>query len=470
MENVMGTQQNNQGFWKVEHTGIDIVPPSERTGTPMDLFWIWSAANIGILGIIYGAIIVSFKLSFLQSALAVLIGLSSFALVGYLSFSGKLGRTSTLTLSRNIFGIRGNIAPTMIFWGISLGWESINIVTGTLTLSALFQACGLAESTLLTVISMILFAGLSIGVTLLGKEMLIAMQRWIIHVFGAMTLVVVFYILFTTEWEAVLAMPSGSWLTGFLPAVSVVAAGTGIAWAATGADYSRYQSESSSKLKVFTAVTAGGMIPLVLLLFAGILLSVQLPNLPTSENPIAQIGSILPDWMVIPYLMTATAGIVTMAVLSLYSASLNFLTLGIKVKQIHAVTIDSIIVLTLAIYLLFVTGDFMGPFVSFLLFCGVFLAPWEAVFLLDYIIVRRKQGYCTDSLYNDIGPNGGIKWIPVLCWLLGAFVGFLVTKNDFISGPWAVGIFANSSLGLFLSFFVSFICYGLYLMLGRYTR
>ncbi|MBD2784832.1 cytosine permease [Xenorhabdus sp. DI] len=466
----MSTQQKRHRFWKVERTGIDIVPASERTGTPLDLFWVWSAANIGILGIVYGAIIVSFKLSFLQSVLAALVGLSSFALVGYISFSGKLGRTTTLTLSRTIFGIKGNIAPTVIFWFISMGWESINIVTGTLTLSALFQACGLSESPLLTVVSMVLFAGLSIGVTLLGKEMVITMQRWVTKIFGVMTLVVVFYILFTTEWNAVLTMPSGSWLTGFLPAVSVVAAGSGIAWAATGADYSRYQHENAAKAKIFTAVTAGGMIPLVLLLFTGILLSVQLPDLPNSENPIAHIGSILPDWMVIPYLMTAIAGIVTMAVMSLYSASLNLLTLGIKIKRVHAVTIDSTIVLSVAVYTLFVTGDFMGPFVAFLIFFGVFLASWEAVFLLDYIVLRRNQGYCADKLFNYVGPNGGIKWLPILCWLLGALAGFSVTQNDFISGPWAVGIFANSSLGLFLAFFVSFVCYGLYLMLNRYKK
>ncbi|CEE94188.1 Cytosine/purines, uracil, thiamine, allantoin permease family protein (modular protein) [Xenorhabdus nematophila str. Anatoliense] len=466
----MSTQQNRHRFWKVERTGIDLVPASERTGTPLDLFWVWSAANIGILGIVYGAIIVSFKLSFLQSVLAALIGLSSFALVGYVSFSGKRGRTTTLTLSRTIFGIKGNTAPTVIFWFISMGWESINIVTGTLTLSALFQACGLAESTLLTVASMILFAGLSIGVTLLGKEMVITLQRWVIQIFGIMTLVVVFYILMMTKWETVLSMPPGSWLTGFLPAVSVVAAGSGIAWAASSADYSRFQNENSSNAKIFTAVTAGGMIPLVLLLFAGILLSVQLPDLPNSDNPIAHIGSILPDWMLIPYLMTALAGIVIMAVMSLYSASLNLLTLGIKVKRIHAVTIDSVIVLTVAVYTLFVTGDFMGPFIAFLIFFGVFLAAWEAVFLLDYIVIRRKQGYCPDTLFNDSGPNGGIKWVPISCWLLGALAGFMVTKNDFMSGPWAVGIFANSSFGLFLSFFVSLICYGLYLMLNRDKR
>ncbi|MBF4190096.1 hypothetical protein ISX56_28265, partial [Serratia ureilytica] len=46
---------------------------------------------------------------------------------------------------------------------------------------------------------------------------------------------------------------------------------------------------------------------------------------------------LLPAWMAIPYLLAATAGIVTIAVLSLYSASLNLLTIGVQVKQWLAV-------------------------------------------------------------------------------------------------------------------------------------
>lgn len=80
--------QKNEA-WKIENTGIDIVPEHERTATPLELFWIWSAANIGILGIVYGGIIVSFRLSFVQSLLAAIIGIASFALVGYISLSGQ---------------------------------------------------------------------------------------------------------------------------------------------------------------------------------------------------------------------------------------------------------------------------------------------------------------------------------------------------------------------------------------------
>ncbi|MGP2706092.1 purine-cytosine permease family protein, partial [Serratia marcescens] len=293
------------------------------------------------------------------------------------------------------------------------------------------------------------------------------MQSWFSRIFGTMTLIVVLYILFNTEWSQVLALPSGSWLTGFLPAVSVIAAGTGISWAIAGADYSRYQSPSSSSKSIFAAVMGGACLPLMLLMLAGILLSVQLPDLASAANPIALIGSVLPAWMAIPYLLAATAGIVTIAVLSLYSASLNLLTIGVQVKQWLAVSIDAVVVLGIALYVLFISGDFMGPFISFLVFCGVFLAAWEAIFLLDYLCLRRRHGYDGNALYGLHGQNRGVRKAPLFCWFLGALCGLLVTKTGFIDGPLAKGLFADSSLGLFVSFAVSLIAYGLYLTQRR---
>lgn len=454
---------NRSETWKVESTGIDRVPDAEQTGKPIELFWVWSAANIGILGVVYGAIIVAFGLSFIQSILAALVGVASFALVGYTSFAGKRGRTSTLTLSRVIFGLKGNIAPTTFSWINLMGWEAVNVITGTLTLAALFQAVGLGESHTLTAISLLLFGGLTIVVSLLGQNTVVWMQSWFSRVFGTMTLIVVLYIVFTTEWGKVLSLPSGNWLTGFLPAVSVIAAGTGISWAIAGADYSRYQSPQSSDKSIFAAVVGGACLPLILLMFTGILLSVQLPDLANAANPIALIGSVLPTWMAIPYLLAATAGIVTIAVLSLYSASLNLLTLGVKVKQSLAVSIDAVVILAIAIYVLFISGDFMGPFISFLVFCGVFLAAWEAIFILDYAKVRRHHGYDANALYGLNGQNRGVRKVPLFCWFLGALCGLLVTKTGFIDGPLAIGLFADSSLGLFVSFLVSLTAYGLYL-------
>lgn len=445
--------------WRVETIGIDTVPEQERTGTPLQLFWIWSAANIGILGIVYGAIIVSFGLSFWQSVLALLLGVSSFILVGLTSFAGKKGRTTTLTLSRVIFGRQGNIAPTLFSWINLMGWEAVNIITGTLTLAALLQAIGFELSMLTTSLSLVLFAGLTIAVSLLGQATVTWLQSWCTRIFGTFTLVIVIYIVWQTDWSVVLALPEGNWLTAFLPAVSIIAAGTGISWAIAGADYSRYQAERSANASIFCAVVGGASLPLCLLIFTGILLSVRLPELADSANPIALIGRELPTWMAIPYLMAATAGVITIAVLSLYSASLNLLTLGIRVKQLIAVSFDAVIILLIALYVLFVSQDFLAPFIRFLVFCGVFLAPWSAIFIADYFFYRRQAGYPAATIY---GKGAQAIYLPaIFCWLIGAVAGLLLTNTGFIDGPFAVGLFADSSLGLLCSFVISLLAYWL---------
>jgi len=363
-----------------------------------------------------------------------------------------------------IFGLKGNIAPTGFSWINLMGWEAVNVITGTLTLAALFQSAGLSASHILTAVSLLLFAGLTIVVSMLGQNTVVWMQSWFSRIFGTMTFIVVVYIVWHTQWHSILALPSGSWLTGFLPAVSVIAAGTGISWAIAGADYSRYQSKASSHKSIFSAVVGGACLPLILLMFTGILLSVQLPSLASAANPIALIGSVLPTWMAIPYLLAATAGIVTISVLSLYSASLNLLTIGVKVPQALAVSIDAVVMLGIALYVLFVSGDFIGPFIDFLVFCGVFLASWEAIFVLDYLRVRRHRGYDANELYGLQGKNQGVRKGPLFCWLFGALCGLMVTKTGFIDGPLAKGLFADSSLGLFISFLVSLLAYGLYLL------
>lgn len=439
----------------IDELGIALVPPSQQTKKPAELFFVWCAANIGILGVVYGAIIVSFGLSFFQSVLAAIVGVASFALVGISSIAGKIGRTTTLTLSRSSFGKRGNIAPTSFCWINLMGWESVNIITGTLTLVALFGAFGIAEGKLITAISLVLFGGLTVLVSILGQNTVLMMQKWITRIFGAMTLFVVLYLISTADWQTILAMPSGNWLTSFLPAVSIIAAGTGISWAIAGADYSRDQAPASTNTSVFSSVFIGAAIPLVLLMLTGILLTAQIPDLASHENPISAIGRLLPSWMAIPYLTAAVAGIVTISVLSLYSASLNLLSMGIKLKQKTAVALDATLILGIALYVLFVSGDFLGPFISFLVFCGVFLAAWAAIFITDFYTHHRHHGYTDHELF---GETGVIK-PTLLCWMGGALSGLMVTKTGFIDGPFAVGVFADSSLGLFISFAVSMALY-----------
>src|SRR5579883_1339563 len=71
--------------WTIERHGIEPISPQERHGTAFELFWVWFAANIGILGIIYGGILAATGLNFWQSLLVALLAPAlSFMLVGIL--------------------------------------------------------------------------------------------------------------------------------------------------------------------------------------------------------------------------------------------------------------------------------------------------------------------------------------------------------------------------------------------------
>src|SRR5579864_3375713 len=59
--------------WAIESYGIEPIADSDRHGRPFELFWVWFAANIGILGIVYGGILTAAGLNLWQSILVALV-------------------------------------------------------------------------------------------------------------------------------------------------------------------------------------------------------------------------------------------------------------------------------------------------------------------------------------------------------------------------------------------------------------
>ncbi|HAT44420.1 MAG TPA: allantoin permease, partial [Ktedonobacter sp.] len=119
------TNPASDQVWSIELNGINPIADEERHGSPFELFWVWFASNVGILGIVYGAILFSAGLNLWQSVFVALVASAiSFALVGVLSVAGVRGGAPMLTLSRAPFGSRGNFGPTLISWISFVGWET----------------------------------------------------------------------------------------------------------------------------------------------------------------------------------------------------------------------------------------------------------------------------------------------------------------------------------------------------------
>ena len=319
---------------QLETRGIEPVPENECNGDPLQLFWVWFAANISILGLPLGATLVAFhQLAIWQVVIVALIGAAgSFAVVGVISIAGRRGRAPSLTLSRAIFGVRGNIGPTLVSLISRVGWETVNTTTAAFVLLALssivFNTPAEAKhAPWLTLLCIGIFTVLTLCVSGLGHATLLLIQKWATYVFGALNLLVGGFLCATIDWQTVFSA-SPAPLSAVIIGIGIMAAGTGIGWANAGADMSRYQKRSVRASQLIASAAWGAGIPLVLLISLGGLLSVGNHDLASATDPIAAIRNMLPSWMAVPYLLSAFGGLLLSNHLSVYSAGLTTLTLG----------------------------------------------------------------------------------------------------------------------------------------------
>jgi len=467
------TTESRNRPWQVETNGINPIPESERQGKLADLFWIWFAANIGILALVYGGLVLAFGLNFLQSILAIVLGAASFLLVGVFSIAGKYAGVPMMTASRAVFGFWGNVLPNAVSWVSLVGWETITVITGTFALMALFGMFLHVGATPLALISMVVMLGLTITAGLLGQATLVVIQTWASYIFGVLTLLVIALLVPGTHWAALFSRPAGPWLGAFIPALTIIIAGTGLSWANAAADYSRYLPRRTKGSSIVWTGLLGGGIPLIVLMFTGMLLATRDPGLASAANPIASIASALPTWAAIPYFIAAAGGLVAEADLSLYSSGLNLLNMFVPWERYKTVIIDAVIMVIGTVYVVLIAQNFFGPFESFLILLGIGLAAWAGVFLADQLFRRpaHDEAYPESLLFDPKARSGmvrdGLSWPAVSSWVAGIVVGLLFATSPFFNGPLATGIFASSSLEIVFAFLVGGL---LYLALSALSR
>ncbi|KQS06080.1 cytosine permease [Curtobacterium sp. MCLR17_007] len=440
----------------VEQRGIEPVPTAERTGSSGALFWVWFAANISILGLPLGATLVAFQhLNVWQALLVAVIGAAgSFALVGVISIAGRRGGAPGLTLSRAVFGVRGNIGPTFVSLLSRLGWETVNTTTAAFVLLSLFTILfgtdGDAKHTpLLTVVAILVFVVATVLISGLGHAFIVAVQKWATWVFGALNVFVAVFLVLRVDWDVVGSAPAGPFAAMAI-GIGTIAAGTGIGWATAGADIARYTKTSVRASKLVAASAAGAGIPLVLLVGLGALVSAGDPTLARAGDPVAAIRDLLPGWMAIPYLIAAFGGLLLSNHLSVYSASLTTLTLGIKVPRVWAVTVDVVVTFLGAMYFMLVADGFYAPFITFISVLAVPITAWLGVFIAD---ITRRTWYDPTALLDlraggRYWYSGGIAWRAVIAWAVAIVVGFLFTSVQVgDADPVFVGAFSSTWIG-----------------------
>ena len=183
----------------------------------------------------------------------------------------------------------------------------------------------------------------------------------------------------------------------------------------------------------------------------------QLPSgsekLAQSANPIEVIKGVLPTNLAIIYYITAISGLTPQCFLGLKSSKLVLKAAHLIWDDKLILLFQTIIVTVIPAIILFIAQDFQGTLEGFLGIIGKLLAAWSSIFLVDYLMLRWKQGYSekllTDPVDNQINYNG------VISWIVGFVIGMLFSKTFIFTGPFATGIFAGNSLNVLLTLVVS---------------
>ncbi|MCG7303346.1 cytosine permease [Winkia sp. ACRQY] len=429
-----------------EQRGIEPVPTNERGGNPLELFWVWFAANISVLGLPLGVSLIALGLSIPQALFAATLGsVGSFAVVGIISVAGRNGGDPSLTLSRAMFGTLGNIGPTFISLLSRLGWETVNTATAALAFVTFCSYCfgtagTAAKAPVIAVVGVVGFVALTVAAAGLGHAAILVVQKWATWIFGALNLLVAAFLLVRVDFSALGTKP-GAGLAEVLTGIGIIAAGTGIGWVNSSADMARYQRPSVTVGALVLSAAAGAGIPLVIMIGMGALIGGSNQQVLASPNPMEAIRQTLPAPMAATYLLVSIVGLLLSNHLSVYSAGLTTLTLGIRIPRVWAALVDVVATTSGSILFLLVEQGFYGPFVAFISVLAIPIAAWIGIFLVDMCFRNSYSG--PDLLDLSAGGKyfytGGIRWAALLPWLLAIGIGSLFIQVTDGSTPTFTG-------------------------------
>ncbi len=169
--------------FKLEQRGIELIPESERPMKPSGLFWMWAGGIWNVEFLVYGALIMSFGLSFNQAVIAILAGNLVYAFLGWASLPGPETGTTAFMVSRAPFGRNGNRAPSLFNWMTQVGFEIEGMVLVVLIVIAMFNHEGLSVNAGWKAIILVLAVGVQFIMPFLGHATITKAFRYLSFVF-----------------------------------------------------------------------------------------------------------------------------------------------------------------------------------------------------------------------------------------------------------------------------------------------
>jgi nucleobase:cation symporter-1, NCS1 family len=440
----------------IEHRGIEHVPLERRWGAPSALFWMWAGAVWNIEFLIYGALaVVVFGLSFAQAVVVILMGNLFYVLTGLASLQGPQAGTTTFAISRAPFGPNGNRLPSFFNWVTQVGFEIEGIALVVFAGIALASRAGFLAGTPAKVVFIILAVAIQAVLPLFGHAAVLKVLKWLTIPF---VILFVIMAIITTSKVKLNALPHGAGWGSLMVFLALVISAGGLGWTENGNDYSRYLPPTADKRRIVLAVALGAGIPSVLLEILGAAVATGVPG----ATSITTLTAAFPGWFIVPYLIVAIFQLFAINTIDLYSSGVTLQSLVPRLRRLQCVAIDTVVCGAFAAYAVF-SSRFFSLLADFLLFIIVWLGPWCAIYLVDWLL--RRNRYDSAALLNVRGGryfrHGGVHWPAIIAQAVGMVAAalWLNAYSPYVS-PLSSRV-GGSDFSVFLGLFVGGVTYWL---------
>jgi nucleobase:cation symporter-1, NCS1 family len=449
---------NSNPVFGVEVRGFEHIPDAERNMKVSQIGPLWLATNLNVLSIILGCVAITFGLSLWWALVACVVGNLPYAYLGLGSIGTMRAGLPVTTLSRAVFGIRGNFFNALCGWIASLAYEVIGTVFGVYALLALLKLLGWHGSEtagkLAAILIELILAG---GVAMLGHATMVYLQRFSALVLGAVLLVVFVYTCREVDWAAI-GVPHSrlaqSTFAAFMTACGVMASQP-IGYLFNGPDWVRYLPAATPARQVFNQVFWWNFLPSVLLTAMGAMWA----TLGDMSDPVAGLEPLIPAWLFVAYVFAVIGGSVAANVPVFYSSGLSLQSLGLDVKRWIATAMDVAISMSIVVVILFV-ADFTTALNDFVALLLVWVGPYGAIWICDGF--ARRWVYEPGTVHRAAnqtaaaGPDRRLAgWVALAA---GMGVGILTMRSPLYDGPIAAAL-GGTDLNWLLGFLVAGVTY-----------
>jgi NCS1 family nucleobase:cation symporter-1 len=416
----------------LEKRSIDYVPLAERHGKAWHLWPVWFSGDahlatltVGVLGIALGG-------TLFWTAVAVVLGcaIGTFFMAFHSAQGPQLGLPQMIQ-SRPQFGYVGALLVWLVALVTYVGYNSFNQV---LAAQALHQLAARIPADSPAVV--IGFAALGAGLAVIGYDSIHLAQRGVAFVMIALLTVfsagAVLLRIPVAQWE-----PGGFRASPFLTEL-FAAASYQLTWSVYVSDYSRYLPREVSVRACFWWTYLGAFVGGAWMMLVGSIAAASAPRLDVAAALEGAADRIIPGFGPV-LLIGALLGLVTIASLNFYGASLTLLSVcdtfrksangaGRRIATLALTAIASTLIA------LDSSSNFLVRFSELLSLLLYLFTPWTAVNLVDFYLVRRGH-YSVREIFNPRGMYGRWQWRGLLAYGVGfaAMVPFFSTQ--FYTGP-----------------------------------